>query len=56
MTREDCERICFAFSVVCVGGKNLKTPKLSPMADDAITQGCIGGLGSLVYICDSYMV
>ena len=21
------------------------------MADDAITQGCIGGLGSLVYIC-----
>ena len=29
----------------------MKTPKLSPMADDAITRGGIGGLGSLVYIC-----
>ena len=25
--------------------------ELSPMADDTITQGGIGGLGSLVYIC-----
>ena len=30
------------------------TPKLGPMADNAITQGGIGGLGSLVYfICAS---
>ena len=27
------------------------TPKLSPMADDAITRGGIGSLVSLVYIC-----
>ena len=33
-----------------VVGKNLKTPKLSPMADDAITWGGIGSLVSLVYI------
>ena len=33
------------------GDKNLRTPKLSPMADDAITGGGIGGLASLVYIC-----
>ena len=49
-TRKDRERICCAFAFVCVIGKNLKTPKLSPMADDAITRGGIGGLGSLVYI------
>ena len=30
--------------------KNPKTPNLSPMADDPITQGRIGGLGSPVYI------
>ena len=35
----------------CVVGKNPQTPKLSPMADDTITWGSIGGLGSLVYIC-----
>ena len=28
-----------------------KTPKLSPMADKAITQGDIGGLGSLWGFC-----
>ena len=33
--------------------KNLKTPKLSPVAEDTITRGSIGGLGSLVYICGS---
>ena len=33
------ERICFAFSLECVVGKNPKTPKLSPMADDTVTQG-----------------
>ena len=36
----------------CVVGKNLKTPKLNPMADDSITRGGIGSLVSLVYICD----
>ena len=40
----------------CVVGKNQKTPKLSPMADDAITRGGIGGLGSLVYICGSEFI
>ena len=39
---------------VCVRGRqNLNNPKLSPMAENAITQGGIGGLGSLVSICDS---
>ena len=42
---------CLAFALACVVSKNPKTPKLSPMADDAITQGGIEGLGSLVYIC-----
>ena len=51
MARKDRERIGFAFVFVCVVGKNPKTPKLSPIADDAITRGGIGGLGSLVYIC-----
>ena len=32
-------------------GNNRKTPKLSPMADDAITRSGIGSLVSLVYIC-----
>ena len=31
---------------------NPKTPKLSPMAGDTNIRGGIGGLGSLVYICD----
>ena len=50
MVCED-ERICFAFVFACMVGKNPKTPKLSPMADNAITPGGIGCLGSLVYIC-----
>ena len=53
MASEDCERICFLFVFACVVNKNPKTPKLSPMAGDAITRGGIGGLGSLVYICGS---
>ena len=48
---EDHECICFAFAYACVVGKNLKTPKLSPMTDDAITRGGIWSLVSLVYIC-----
>ena len=40
----------------CVCGRQkLKDPKLSPMADDAITQGGIGSLVSLVYICGDYI-
>ena len=35
---DDDGRICFVFVVVCVVGKNPKTPNLSPMADGAITQ------------------
>ena len=48
---EDCERVCFAFIFVYVVGKNLMTRKLNPMADEAVTWGGIGGLGSLVYTC-----
>ena len=51
IAREDCERICLSFIFACVVGKNPKTPKLSPMTDNAITRGGIGGLESLVYIC-----
>ena len=47
MTHKDYESTGFA----CLVGKIPKTPKLSPMADNAITQGDIEGLGSLVYIC-----
>ena len=49
--REDHERIGFGFVFAWVVSKNPKTPKLSPMGDDAITQCGIGGLVSLVYIC-----
>ena len=48
---EDREHIRFAFAFVCVVGKTLKTPKLSPM-DEAITQGSIRSLVTPVYICD----
>ena len=51
---EDRERICFEFAFACVVGKNPKTTKLSPMAEDAIAQGGIGSLVSLVYICAKY--
>ena len=50
MMREDRERIFFAFNFGCFVGKNPKTPKLSLMADDPVTLGGIGGLGSLVYM------
>ena len=38
---EDCGRIDFASAFGCMVGKNPKTPKLSSMADNAITQGSI---------------
>ena len=38
-------------NTLCVVGKNPKTSKLSPMADDTITGVGIGSLVSLVYIC-----
>ena len=46
MTSHENHLFCFAGVV----GKNPKIPNLSPMADDAITQGGIGSLGSPVYI------
>ena len=55
MADEDREHIGFAFVFACAVGKTPKTPKLNLMADEAITQGGIGGLGSLVYICGKYM-
>ena len=48
---EDCECVCLAFIFACMVSNNQKTPKFSPVADEAITQGGIGGLGSLVYSC-----
>ena len=45
----------FCFALFCffafVVGTTQKTPKLSPMAGDAITRSDIGGLRSLVDIC-----
>ena len=49
MARKDHGHICIAFVFACVVSKNQKTPNLNPMADDAITQGNIRGLGSTVY-------
>ena len=40
----------FCVHFACVVGKK-PTTKLSPMADDPITRGGIGGLVSLVFIC-----
>ena len=51
MVGKGCESIGF----VCRVGKNPKTPKLNPMADDAITLGSIGGLESVVYIGDLFI-
>ena len=51
--RKDREHICFAVAFTCVVSKNPKTPKFSPMADNAITLGGIGSLVSLLYICDA---
>ena len=53
MAREDRGQICFAFVFACVVDQNPKTPNLSPVADNAITQGSIQGLGSPSYICGS---
>ena len=39
------------FVFVCVDGTNLETPNVSPMADDAITQGSALGLGTSLHIC-----
>ena len=50
MAPEDRGRICFAYVFACVIDKPQRPP-MSPMADDVITQGGIGGLKSLVYIC-----
>ena len=36
--------------ILRVLAKNQKTTKLSPMADDTITQSGIGGLGSRIYL------
>ena len=53
---KDGEHIVFALFFACMVGKVPKTPKLSPIADDAITQGDIVGLGSLVNICEYYLL
>ena len=34
----------------------VKTPKLMPMVDDAITWGGIGSLGTLVHTCENFKV
>ena len=47
-TRKTLQLFCVCS---CMWSANPKTPELSPMADDAIPRGGIGGLGSLVYIC-----
>ena len=55
-TRENAaqrSQIMDAFVLACVVGKNLKTPNLSPLADDAITRGSIQSLGSPLYICET---
>ena len=44
-------KIVSALIFACMVGKNPQTLKLSPIADNAIIRGSIGGLGSLVYIC-----
>ena len=49
-------QIMNAFVFACVVTKIPKTPKLIPMADDAITWGGIGGVGYVVYICDYTLV
>ena len=52
--REDKTHIKRRMAVFCVRGRQKpEDPKLSPMADDVITRGGTGDLGSLVYICGS---
>ena len=46
------DALVFALGFACVVSINLKTPKLSSMADDTITQGSIGSPRSVVYICN----
>ena len=48
MVRKYRRRIDFSFVFAYVVGKNPKTPKVNPMAENAITRGGIGSLGSLV--------
>ena len=50
MARKDRGHICIVFVFAYLADKNPKTLNLSPMANDAITRGGIGGLGSPVYI------
>ena len=40
-----------ACTAVCTWRQNTQTPKLSPMAEEAIKRGGIASLVSLVYIC-----
>ena len=49
MWRSWTHLVCICFCVC--GWQKPEDPKLSPMADDAITQGGIWGLGSPLYIC-----
>ena len=42
MVHKDGGSIGFVFVFACMVGKKLKTPKLSPMADNAITQSYMG--------------
>ena len=51
---KDRGRILFVFSSTCVVGKNLNTPIGAPWADNTITWGGIGVLGSPFYICGLY--
>ena len=44
--------VCFS---MC-GQQKPEDPQFEPMADDTITQGSIGGLGSPMYICGLYRV
>ena len=46
---------CISFAIVfmCLVGKDPNTPNWLSMADNAITWGSMGGLGSPFYICDS---
>ena len=46
----------FAFILACVVSKNLNTPHLSHMTDNAITQGGIKGRAHPLYICQIYII
>ena len=52
--RKDCGRVLFAFVSGCVVGKTPNTPNWGSMADNAITWGGIGVLGSSFYICRTH--